>query len=166
MKYFTRAWADGTLPDGEWEATGHTYRRRIEQIAGLLPEPLLTLARDISLHDALIRQVCADLTSARLSLRLVCGDLQVGYFDLNLEYRGVDWRYVNRKVLARRAEEEATEILYDEVDCLPEGGYEHRILFWPEDEIVLRFRALTLQRTERTDRDFTQAAEPYVEVSA
>ena len=131
-----------------------------------MPEALLTLARDISQHDALIRQVHAEPAAARLGLQLVCGDLQTGYFDLNLEYREVDWSNVDRAVLARRAEDEETEILYDELDRLPDGSYEHRILLWPEDEIRLRFRGLTFHRTERTDREFVRAREPYVETDA
>lgn len=166
MKYYTRAWATGGLPEQEFEEAHNAYQRRLDQIGGLLPDPLATIARDVSLHDALIRRVVADLSKNRLRLELLCGDLQIGYFDLDLEYRNVDWDCLDRKILARRARDNETEILCEEVDCLAERRFEHRLLFWPKDEISIRFNEFDLLRSARADRGFDRLEEPYVELGS
>ena len=37
-----------------------------------------------------------------LQIELLCGDLQVGYYDLELLYRNVQWRFLDVDALARR----------------------------------------------------------------
>ena len=164
MKYFTRAWAHGEPSDAENASIVRSYDRYIERITRLLPRPLATLARGISLHDALIRRVIADFDRHSLRLELLCGDLQVGYFDLEILYHNVEWGFLDQEALARRARDQETEILYDEVERITESVYEHRILFWPEDEIAIRFGDLDLQRRPRNDRAIERPKEPFVEV--
>ena len=163
MKFFTRSWASGDLPDQEVEEVINRYWGRIDEIEPQLPPRLATLARKISLHDGLIHHVNVDLPEANLTLDLVCGDLQIGYFDLRLQYRCVDWSSVDRKILARRALDEETEVLYDEVDRLADGSYEHRLLFWPEDEVAFRFSNFDFQQKPRPARDFERPTQVYLE---
>ncbi len=153
-----------------WKPEGSTWVRKrrmnsaIEQTARVLPPSLATLAREISLHDALIRRVVAHLEQNSLRFDLLCGDLQVGYFDLEILYRNVDWDCLDQEALARRARDQRTEILYDEVERIADSDYEHRILFWPEDEIAIRFSDLKLQRRPRDDRAIERPEEPFTQV--
>ena len=53
------------------------------------------------------------------------------------------------------ARDRETEILHDEVDLAIEEGepvFTHRLLFWPELELTIDFRALELERSPCSDR--------------
>ena len=95
MKYFTRAWATGGLTDEEYETVKPSYWRHFDRIKESLPEELATFATKISMHDGLIRRVLVDREADTLALEMLCGDLQVGYFDLDLVYGQVDWDVVD-----------------------------------------------------------------------
>lgn len=163
MKYFTRAWATGGLTDADYESVLPSYRRHFDRIEGSLPAGLITLARELSIHDGLIRRVVVDRQADTLALELLCGDLQIGYFDLDLVYGQVDWGVVDIIALARRAEDRDTEILYDEVDCQSKGVYEHRILFEPDDEIEIRFSRFELRKHPRKDRNLAPLKNRYID---
>ena len=111
MKYFTRAWATGGLTDADYETVLPSYWRHFDRIKGSLPAPLVTFATKLSIHDGLIRRVVVDQEADTLALELLCGDLQIGYFDLDLVYGHVDWGVLDLVALARRANDRETEIL-------------------------------------------------------
>jgi hypothetical protein len=111
MKYFTRQWANGELPDEAYDATVRAYADHIAQLLPRLPRPLAILARDVSLHDALVRCVVVDRTSDKICLELLCGDLQAGYYDLDVTYLGVHWETLKEETLARRVRDPGTELL-------------------------------------------------------
>jgi hypothetical protein len=69
---------------------------------------------------------------------------------------------MDEEALARRARDQETEILYDEVDRITDGVYEHRILLWPEDEIAVRFCDMDFQRVARDHREIERPEEPFV----
>jgi hypothetical protein len=100
MKYFTKAWARGGLTDEQWLANIEAHRARIEEITPQLPPHVRKLAtHNINLHDGLIRRVALDRPARRLAISMRCGDLQVGYFDIDLAYSDVDLNLLNAKVL-------------------------------------------------------------------
>ncbi len=168
MKFFTRAWANGELSDEDAEAIRGSYQMYLDNLVPKLPETLKSLAiGDPSLHDGLIHKVIIDTGANSLEFILCCGDLQTGYFDVDLVYSGVDWSVLDIQALKRRARDPETEILYDEVGQVAEGVYEHRILFWPEDEISIRFSRLertTKPRSDQADRSGKDLAEDPVVV--
>lgn len=140
MKYFTPAWHRGDLTD---EASGRAFGDYQRHLAGLLPNlppEVRMLAARVNIHDGLLWEVAVNLELGTLRLTLRCGDLQVGYFDLELEYEQVDLipelTEALRKLAVARLNlpksRSSNSALYDEVD----RNYAfvvHRILFWHED---------------------------------
>ncbi len=162
MKYFTRAWASGDLSDTEQEQILESYQEHLSRHRSVLSGNIAKLATRISLHDGLVRRVVIDRRTVELKLELLCGDNQVGYFDLDLTYRGVQWDGFDLEVLERRARDRRTEILYDEVDVLSDGVFEHALLFWPEDEVSIRFYELDIVKTVRDEPSIAFAGDPVV----
>jgi hypothetical protein len=166
MKYFTRQWANGELPDEAYDAAVRAYADHIAQLLPRLPKPLAILARDVSLHDALVRCVVVDRTSDKICLGLLCGDLQAGYFDLDVTYLGVHWEALELETLARRARDPGTELLWDELSETSSGHFRHDILFSPNDEVSLEFSGLELRQVGRRDRIPAMVPDRFVQTSA
>lgn len=163
MKYFTRGYISGELADAEAERIGTAYQQHIQVISDFAPVAIADLSKT-NLHDGLIRRVVVKHNTNELLLSLRCGDLQVGYFDLELLYSGVSLDIQLLKVLSRRAHDKQTEILADEIDAAADGRFVHRLLFWPEDEISITFANLRLTRQAQPDRKISCTEEPYVEI--
>jgi len=114
MEYFTRAWALGDLSDEEFEKVEERYRTYL----GSLNQggPVFRFATSVSLNDAYVDGL--KHSEGALSLRLLTGDLQRGYWHTLLRYGG------GRIVLGGDALEQAltvrpTEILHDEFSAAP-----------------------------------------------
>ncbi len=136
MKYFTPAWHRGDLDDEASDRVWGDYQRHLAGLLPGLPPEVQALATDISIHDGLLWKAEADPEHGSLRLALRCGDLQVGYFDLELEYEQVDFvpelAQALRKLSVVKLEQPSkpypNEALYDELD--QEGDLlVHRILF-------------------------------------
>ena len=160
MQFFTREWMSGGLDDTKYEATIPDYEAHLDRIMPLLPGTVQTLARGVNLHDGLIRSV--DIRTKRRTLRLAfrCGDRQVGYFDVDLAYGGVDWARSNLRDLVSIARNVRTEAVYDEVDTDATNGETreiHRIIFQPKGEIEVVFVTLGLKLVPRRGRNVVRA---------
>ncbi len=151
MKFFTREWHAGEMSDEESERIVSDYWAYIDTLLPSLPPSVATLAREINLHDGLIHRVLIQPEQKQLELGLRCGDLQVGYFNLDLTYSEVRMDLLDIPFLQGLAQNRQTEMLYDEVD-LEDDDYVHRLLFWPEGEIAIVFRGLQIVRTPRAGR--------------
>lgn len=160
MNYFTPAWHSGEIEDED----NAVYKRYQKHLDGLLPQwppDIQALAVGISLHDGLIRELSWDADEATVFLNLRCGNLQVGYFDLDLHYSGVLFSPPDLQSLAVLKSDKVGEALYDEMDE-KEGRFVHRILFissekikkgWFEYyEVAVRFQQLRLVTTPRKSR--------------
>lgn len=169
MQFFTREWLSNALDDAKFEATIPAYWAHVDRILPRLPGTVQTLARGVNIHDGLIRSVDIRAKRRTLKLALRCGDVQVGYFDLDLAYGGVDWAASNLRDLASIARNVRTEALYDEVDTDATNGETraiHRIIFYPKGEIEVVFARLGLKLVPRRGRDVTRAPNVYTRNSA
>ena len=155
MKFFTRSWCDGDMSDADAEGVQQRYQDHLARIVPRLSDPVRRLATEVNVHDGLIRRIQFDPSSKTLCLELRCGDLQVGYFDLDLVYGEATLTPDDLDRLDRLASDAEAEALYDEVDILGDA-YSHRILFWPSLEVEIEFRALTLQVTPRPNREIVR----------
>jgi hypothetical protein len=164
MKYFTREWASGDLSDEQCEEVQASYRRHIESLLPRLPASVVELEKQVSLHDGLVRRVVVDLPARQLTMELRCGDLQVGYRDVDLIYSGVEFATLDLTELASVARDRQTELLYDEFDVDEDRNYIHRILFAPAGEISVKFGSLCLNQTNRPDRSVPYVGDPYQEI--
>ena len=100
-----------------------------------------------------------------LSLALRCGDLQLGYFDVDIRYSGVILTPQQLKVLSCRAYDRSTEILIDEIDTQADGRFVHRLLFWPDNELGIIFSDLTIEQQCQPSRKVAYDEKPYIEIT-
>lgn len=151
MRYFTRSWREEYNDERAGEVI-RAYHSHLDEIEPQLTPELVILARQVSLHDGLFKEFEYDVASALLRMRLRCGDLQVGYFDLRLRYEGAALVAGYTPELRSAVRDPETEILYDEVDVADDGEFAHRMLLWPRGEMDIRFRELSLSHTPVADR--------------
>ncbi len=149
MKYFTREWHADDLPEDEREAVLSNYRQHVQRLVEGAPQAVVELARE-NIHDGRIRSASWNPEAKSLELSLRCGDPQSVHFDLDLAYAGVEMSSRDAANLRSRQRDPRTEILNDEVDVEKDGArYIHRILFWPRDEVEIRFTELKLEKSVR-----------------
>jgi len=87
-----------------------------------------------------------------LRLTLVTGTSEVGYETVELSYRGALLGRARIQALRGAAMNREACILYTEIDMDQDGMFEHRLLFWPNEEVTLTFAALELTRAPRSDK--------------
>ncbi len=132
MKYFTRAWAAGDLSDEASDQVLKDYNSYIETLDK--GSAVWRFATTIGLNDAWIDRFA--LMDGSLSLKLLTGDNQRGYWHTDLTYAGARF-LVGLDVLEQAVRHRPTEIWYDEFSGhLPEmvhrfllvepGGFESR----------------------------------------
>ena len=62
------------------------------------------------------------------------------------------------------ARDRETAILESEVDCDDDGGFSHRLLFWPRDELTIDFAGLSLEIADHEDRRVNLGGGFFVEI--
>lgn len=127
------AWCRGE--DNKWLNALLRYDEHLRCIQDLVPRRVVELARLPGLDDALVLKAVCDHTSDSVSLRLRCGDLRIGYFDLDLVY--VDARiapqderelaWIARGTVNQR--EYQCDLAFHEIDLLSGGQLVHNLLF-------------------------------------
>jgi hypothetical protein len=164
VRFLTRDWHAGARSDAESEATAAAYSAHRASVLPLLPVRFRIFAETIDIHDAMVRAIRLDLLADTLRIDLRAGDLQQGYFDLSLRYGVVDASTIDRRALALIAQDPNAEALYHEVDIAANGRYEHRWLWWPYQELDVRFVEFDFATELRSDRTFQPSASPFVEI--
>jgi hypothetical protein len=155
MKFFTREWHAGSIPDAEANKVIADYAAHLDALLVNMPATVSVLARSINLHDGLIRNVSFDRSDHKLEIAMRCGDLQVGYFDIDLFYSNVDVGATDLAGLDSGTGDIGVEALYDEVDRHAEK-WVHRILFWPYREACIVFGELGIHLDPRKDRNIAE----------
>ncbi len=154
MKYFTRGWTKGEFDDETTDQMRAAYWDRVKSLRPSMPASVKKLATATRLHDAEIDRISWDRRRRNLKLELVLiDDLKPPWsFGATLLYKGVQLSEDEIGLLAERARDRRTTILYDEVDLKENGTWVHRILFWPVGEISIWFSSLKLSRTRGRDK--------------
>jgi hypothetical protein len=165
MRFFTKAWHSGDMSDERADDVRAAYQSHLASILPELPNAFRSFVQTVSIHDALVRAVRLNRDAAVLELELRAGDQQAGYFDLCIRYCGVQLD-VDSRVLAKIAEDDEFEALYDEADLAAGAGYEHRWLWWPYQEVNIRFTEFEYAVTPSPSRSFDRVANPFVEIVA
>jgi len=106
-----------------------------------------------------------DRAARSLTISLRCGDLQVGYFDVDLAYADVDLNLLDPGVLEAIATDPKTELLYSEIDLGPPGRFVQRIIFWsiPMRQIEFAFGNVKVSAEPRLDRKIGNVKRKYLE---
>lgn len=153
MRYFPRAWVVGDLTEEESDVVVGAYRRHLAAIASLIPSGMLGLSQQSALHDALFKAVQFDQIAQQLFLRLRCGELQYGYYDLSLHYTGATVIDHTPYGLPRLVTDGRVEVLYHEMDVTKARQFEQRMILWPAGEFAVRCKGVTFSRTPVASRD-------------
>ena len=162
MKFFTRKWAEGSCDENDSRMVPACYDEYLLGISNLLPRRVLDFVREVNLHDGLFQGVVLAPHTSRLAMKIRCGDLHVGYFDVNLEYTKLallDRMIQELDVVVNNA---ATEILYDEIDVFQDSVFEHRLLCDPTGELVIRFGSFSFSTSKVSNRKFTPVRPRFV----
>lgn len=134
------------MPDAEAEQVPAAYLAHLAALGPTLPDAARRLAKEVSLHDGLLRGV--ELTNTRLELLFRSGDQQMGYFDARLRYDGVGIASEDAQFLHSANGRPDIELLYDEFDR-HERDWVHQLLFWPPGrqyhEVSVRFAVIEVQ---------------------
>jgi hypothetical protein len=155
------------LSDAEAAKAEAAFDAHLAHTLPQLPASLRAFAETVDIHDGRIRGVTLDRGAAALRLALRCGDLQQGYFDVDLEYGGVDLDRLDVPMLAVIAEDPRSEALYLEVDVVAPGRYVHRWLWWRyRRELDVEFRELVFHTEPRASREFPKQTSKFVDIAA
>lgn len=151
------------------QAVRQARRDHNERIHPLLP-PSLQRLQEMELDDARIRSLRIDAGQRTLELCLICGDLQRGYFELTLDYKGIQLTRQETSLVCLIAHESTAEIDCHEIDVEEDAGspvFIHRISWHTrietdritmlEPEIELRFGGLEIEAISRPDRHVARA---------
>jgi hypothetical protein len=146
MRWFTRDFVTGGLSDEEWNQRRSAYGTHLNSIGAGLTDGAEELLASVHLHDGQVSE-WTYRPGELLALTVLVGDLQLGYEWLTLRYRGASVVGATPADLSRWWSADAgTEIVEDEVDRVDDGGYEHRLLLWPEGEFAVQFVSLSVER--------------------
>jgi hypothetical protein len=146
LRFFTFDWWCGNQTQHVGDPSAD-YARHLDAIRDRLPSQLLAVQESVHLHDARLRQlvVLPAAASARLVLESYSGDERFA-----LTYTGVErMESTADPSTGLRGPHGYGDLGYDEVDALPSGAFEHRLLFSTGIELVLVFRGFELNRERR-----------------
>jgi len=157
MKWYTREWQRGDLPDEESDRRDPGYAGYVASISDRLPAHVVELAlpqdEHQSVDDALVDLAEFDEAAARVRFRLVNGSLQTGYGALDLQLSGVTSIVPPPDELKPLLANPRTEFLRQEVHALGDGAIEVAFLLWPEGEFAVRCADVQSSWTPVASRD-------------
>lgn len=143
MKYYTIDWCLSKLSDHEIDNIYDSYQNYMENIFEKIPFTMKILTRNIDLHDGLIKKVKFYKQSNMLTIYGIFGDLQIGYFLLELSYMQV--QNIQPDKLERIFKNQNIEILSDEFELLNTDLFAHRMLFSNGNEIEYIFKNIEIK---------------------
>ncbi len=161
MKFFTREWLTGELNDKEYEKVVPAYNRHLAKIMPRLTPNLHNFVKMVNLHDGLIRLVMFDYKQLIFGLYLRCGDLQIGYYDLDIRYKDIQLNQAVVDAFSKAVQNIKTEILYNELDVADTNNFVHRMIFDPHYEVSIVFRDLEFEKIPQSNREFSIATEKF-----
>jgi hypothetical protein len=145
MRFFTMAWWCGDETDEDADPAAD-YAAHLAAIRDRLTPDLLAVEELDLLHDARLRELRLVVAGQSLSLAL---DTCTGDERLTFLYGGVEWFESSADPEAGLGGPAGYGVLgYWEVDILPGGAFEHRLLFSTGIELVVAFGTFKLQRTK------------------
>jgi hypothetical protein len=141
MRFFTMAWWGG---DHQGDDPIAAYAAHLAAIHDRLPPDLIATQESVSLHDTRLRemQLLLNDRSLRVALESHAGDKR-----LTLLYSGVN-RFDSFAApdVYLGGPGGYGDLGYCEVDVLPDGSFEHRLLFSTGIELVVEFRGFQFLR--------------------
>jgi hypothetical protein len=155
MKYFTREWCWSELSDKVINNISKDYERYINSIYIALPFTLKMIAKKINLHDGIISTISISFSEENLVLSGIFGDLEVGYFKLEICYESIFDFDLDHTILF--FSEKEIEILRDELEVVSNFNSEffvHKFIFSNKSEFKICFRDCYLTIENATSKDY------------
>lgn len=134
MRWFTREWLEGRLPDDEWQRHMDEYAAHVQALRGAIPTDQRWLL-DLDLHDAQVQSW--SYADGQFAWVLLTGDLQRGYSLTSVRYLRAELTGVLPRELPGLLGHRS-EVLYDEV-AQTSSGLEQRFLVHPRGEFGVVF---------------------------
>lgn len=149
MRWFTTDWNEGDLTQEQVDQVRADYDAHTTSLRR--DDPSLADLLDTDLHDGHVLEWGA--SDEQVSIRMVIGDAQKGYRFATLAYHGASFVGGLDEPTRLKLDDDQTEILYDEVDR-DAGHFVHRMLLWPEGELVVRFTTVSVETSPATSADW------------
>ena len=148
MQFFTMAWWCGTQT-GDAADPSAGYAAHLAAVRDRLPPDLLATQESVSLHDTRLRELRILPAQGTVSLGL---DSYAGDERLTLTYTGVErFESTADPEVGLGGPAGYGDLGYCEVDALPGGAFEHRLLFSTGIELAVVFRGFRLQRVKHAE---------------
>ena len=143
MRFFTMAWWCG-CQTGTAEDVSTSYSAHLAAIRDRLPPDLLATEETVSLHDTRLRELRLLLAERALTLAL---DSYSGDERFILTYMGVEhFESTADPEVGLGGPAGYGDLGYCEIDALPSGAFEHRLLFSTGIELAVAFQGFRLDR--------------------
>jgi len=157
VKFKSPSWDDSPKDVAEFV---EGYKRHLNQMRCVLPKHVLELAVLSGIEDGLIVDYSYEKNERTLCLTLLCGDLQMGYYDLIINYKNVEISTEHERTLADLAHsiDEHIHLHRFEVDLTEDARIEHRLEFITSDEnrwFAIRCEQLSWEMIERPKQKFS-----------
>jgi hypothetical protein len=163
MKFFKKDLYIGNLSEKELEGRFSNYQEHLRTIEASLTHNLRKFFKTENIHDGLTRSMVIDRAAARIQWNLRCGDLQVGYYDLDITFQNVtvsDSFVTHVRKVINSAE---AELLYDEIDLTVGGNFRYGILIFCAkhvyEEIEFEFSDLNFSHINCSGRTFVHLSD-------
>ena len=144
------------MEDDKIEKTFTSYENYIDSIFQKLPFVLKMLARSLNLHDGKLKNVCLLKQTKNLTLGGIFGDLEIGYYLLEIRYLNV----INLDIDAIESifRSKNIQILSDELELLPKDIISHRMLFSTKQHIDIQFTEIEILIRQATSTEYKEAS--------
>lgn len=159
MRWLTREWQSGLLPEAERRARWFAYLNHRDATAIHLPPGLHRLAAAGVDHAITLHAAVPDwwaIEDDTFTLEAVCGNPDAGYQRVLFQYRGdLEVLEADGDTIDGWLGTTGAEVLYDELEVLAQRRFEHRFLLGPDGMFALRFSDVTVvsARAEAGVRD-------------
>ena len=157
MKFFSKDWHTGRLPNDDADSMPARYKLHIANISVHLPIEVTRLISSFSLHDGLLQFFKIHASKNLIQMGLLCGDKISGYYNLTISYSGVSFRESIIAGVDEVAENSETEIISDEWDGHKDSLICHRLLFSNWQEISFFFKEIKFQVIDVPTRKLVRA---------
>ena len=152
MKYFTKKWWGGA---DDPSAAVNDYWSYISTIRSSLPKELARLLEEVSLHDSTVESFAVTSEDGLAALILNgssdpwCRSPEGDRLRrIVLRYTGVTDVLMRNGDGAPITELDDSDLGYDEIELLPSGLIQHRMLFASHIELQLTFKAFSLEYSD------------------
>jgi hypothetical protein len=143
VKWLSRDWHQGRLSDAQSEEVEREYSEHVAALRPRLSDGAAELL-DLSLHDGQVQTYNRSADS--FEWRILVGDLQRGYEIVTLRYDDAEVVGGQSGLDNLNLPDREIELLYDELEVLPDSRLVHRVLVWPEGEVWVRFSQVHVDR--------------------